>query len=363
MSTKCGTAHKELPPTRPAERQGAPCPARVSHACKGAAAAAPAAADGIGAVDAASVSTATCCDPITLSALSAPYAAEARVSRGVLLQPLCCPPFAGAMEALVRRPDTLARLLAQPWARAVAVSALRALPAGLAAAAQQFAEAYPRLKVKVRCGDRESRAVAAATARRWRRPKPSLEEQATDLQPSRTATAGQRQGGGGAGGQQHPDRVPRSGRLCEPSTQLAAAAAATCFRARIYATAHAAKLRLSSFAVVVPAKLNRLCCCAAGAHAVHPPPPADHAWHLPHLFGGRGWRPAEGVWVGGYVRCGVWCGGLIALGGGLLGLEERAAGLFGGRGWRTAEVRGRRQLSLVGRLKGALWMPLVAALG
>lgn len=54
------------------------------------------------------------------------------------------------MEALVRRPDAVARLLAQPWARAVAVSALKALPAGLAAAAQQFAETYPRIKVKVR---------------------------------------------------------------------------------------------------------------------------------------------------------------------------------------------------------------------
>jgi NADH-quinone oxidoreductase subunit G len=53
------------------------------------------------------------------------------------------------MEALVRRPDTVARLLAQPWARALAVSALRALPAGLAAAAEQFAESYPRIKVKV----------------------------------------------------------------------------------------------------------------------------------------------------------------------------------------------------------------------
>lgn len=54
------------------------------------------------------------------------------------------------MEALVRRPDAVARLLAQPWARAVAVSALKALPAGLAAAAQQFAETYPRIKVTVR---------------------------------------------------------------------------------------------------------------------------------------------------------------------------------------------------------------------
>lgn len=61
----------------------------------------------------------------------------------------------GAMEALVRRPDTVARLLAQPWARAVAVSALRALPAALAAAAQQFAETYPKVKVKVRARSRE----------------------------------------------------------------------------------------------------------------------------------------------------------------------------------------------------------------